>query len=827
MFSRVLTLFRPAVALVGRLRYVQKFVVVGLVLLIPLAVVTGAYINLQRGQIAFSAKERQGVAYLAPLIALTGGVVGARHEAVQLPDAPGPDLAAPLASVDAVDARLGPVLDARPMWRDARQLIVEAQAPGGPADERYRLYNKATKALLELIVHVGDESNLTLDPDLDTYYLMDALQFRLPVLLNTAGQAVDRTLLHRSASRSAPDDTGTLVDVGLDNGVLTDARATIGHGMETIAANTRSAGVRLLSVAGFARVDKATKALTDELTLASQLRRADSIPLDAADQLRSVATGFAAAVAGGLDSLLQVRIEGFQGRADSLGLATGLCALLAVYLFVGFYLSVAPPIGNIVATLHAVADGNLSQRVRVDTRDELSFVARTLNDTIAQTELARNRLAEQATHDTLTGLPNRALALARLEETLTRCRATGNAVAVYFVDLDRFKIINDSLGHEAGDEVLRTVAARLTGAARRGDLVCRLAGDEFVVISEGVAEPADAVGVGERFVAELSRLITTGRGREVSLGASVGIAYTHGGATPTPEEMIRDADMAMYRAKQRGRGRVETFDDALRVALERRVTIEDELRHAIEAGQLRVHYQPIVSTDGAVAGFEALVRWQHPERGLLYPGEFIEVAEASGLIVQLGAAVLADACRQTAYWRANRPGCADLYVSVNVSAAQFSRPSFVPTLEDALAESGLDPDALWLELTETSIMADEESARIAMDAVRSLGVHLAIDDFGTGYSPLTYLRRFPVDALKIDRSFVAGYGRDREDEAIVEMILTLARALDLRTIAEGVEDAAQRDWLSRLGCSALQGYYFGRPVAAEAVWADAVSTVVA
>jgi EAL domain-containing protein (putative c-di-GMP-specific phosphodiesterase class I) len=275
--------------------------------------------------------------------------------------------------------------------------------------------------------------------------------------------------------------------------------------------------------------------------------------------------------------------------------------------------------------------------------------------------------------------------------------------------------------------------------------------------------------------------------------------------------------MAMYRAKQRGRGRVETFDDTLRVALERRVAVEAELRQGIDAGQLRVHYQPIVAADGGVQGFEALVRWQHPERGLLYPGEFIEVAEDSGLIVPLGTAVLTDACRQTALWRA-RPGSERLYVTVNVSPAQFSRPTFVPTVARVLAATGLDPDALWLELTETGIMADEEAASATMTAIRALGVHLAIDDFGTGYSPLTYLRRFPVEALKIDRTFVAGLGRDREDEAIVAMVVTLARTLDLRTIAEGVEDAGQRDWLVRLGCSALQGYHFGRPVPAEDAW---------
>jgi diguanylate cyclase (GGDEF)-like protein len=819
VISRVLTLFRPAVALVGRLRYVQKFVVVGLVLLVPLAVVTAAYVNLQRAQIAFSAKERQGVAYLAPLVSLTGGLVDARHAAVTRPDTPVPALAAQIARVDSIDTRLGDVLDAHAGWRDARRLTLVALRSDGTTDDRYRQFNTAAAALLALVIHVGDESNLTLDPDLDTYYLMDMLQFRLPVLLNTAGHAVDQAVLANRAGGLATRATDVFVELGLDNGVITNTRAAVGYAVQTIAGHTRNAGVRAQILAGFGRLDRSSAALSDLLRSAGQQDRADSVPAGAADRLRVIVEQFAADAETGLDVLLHARIDDFSTRAARVEVVTGLGGLLAVYLFVGFYLSVAPPIGRIVATLHAVADGDLSRRVVVDTHDELSFVARTLNDTISQTEVARNRLAEQATHDTLTGLPNRALALDRLRKALARAQATGGVVAVLFVDLDRFKIINDSLGHEAGDEVLRTVAHRLTGVARSTDTVCRLAGDEFVVISEDLAHPEDAMRIGERAVAELSRVMMTQRGREVGVGASIGVAYTLPGSVTAPEEMLRDADMAMYRAKQRGRGRVEVFDDALRIALEHHVAVEDDLRHGIEAGQLRVHYQPIVATDtGDVVGFEALVRWQHPVRGLLGPVEFIGVAEESGLIVPLGARVLTDACRQVASWRAHRPGCERLYVSVNVSATQFSRPSFVPTVAQVLAATGLDPDALWLEITETSIMADEEVARTTLDAVRGLGVRLAIDDFGTGYSPLTYLRRFPVDALKIDRSFVAALGLDREDEAIATMILTLAQALDLSTVAEGVETDAQREWLSRRGCTALQGYHFGRPVPAGDVW---------
>jgi EAL domain-containing protein (putative c-di-GMP-specific phosphodiesterase class I) len=277
----------------------------------------------------------------------------------------------------------------------------------------------------------------------------------------------------------------------------------------------------------------------------------------------------------------------------------------------------------------------------------------------------------------------------------------------------------------------------------------------------------------------------------------------------------------MYRAKQRGRGRVEIFDDTLRIAIERRMQTQNDLRRAIDDDQLIVHYQPIVDARShAVIGFEALVRWEHPERGLLGPVEFIDVAEESGLIVPLGAVVLARACAQIARWRAESRDT-ELHVAVNVSAAQFAHPSFVPTVASVLAETGLDPDALWLEITETSIMADAEAADDTLRAIRALGVHLSIDDFGTGYSSLTYLRRFPVEALKVDRSFVDGLGRDREDEAIVAMIVSLARTLDLYVVAEGVETATQLEQLEQLGCELVQGYYFGRPLPPAEAWSAA------
>ncbi|GLZ01960.1 EAL domain-containing protein [Actinoplanes sp. NBRC 103695] len=808
-------LFGPAAALIGRLRYAQKFVVVGLVLLIPLGFVASAYVELQRDQIAFSAKERDGVTYMAPLVNLASRVSQARHVAV-LGGPPAVAIDGEIGTVDAVDRRLASSLGTGDAWAATRLLIVAARQTTGSGSVRYAAYNAAMQAVLDLIVRVGDTSNLTLDPDLDSYYLMDTLQFRLPVVLDSAGRGADLAVL--AASAPAATRTDALIDIGLTNGVLSSTRATIARAVGTLTALTADPGVRARTRDSFHRLDGALATLTATLAAAVKDRRPDGVPAHASDAVRAAAVDFAAQAAASLDKLLTVRIDGFSGRADRVELATGLAALLAAYLFVGFYLSVAWPIRRIVATLHAVAAGDLTRRVAVDTRDELSFVARALNETVAGTEAATNRLAQQATHDTLTGLPNRALVLDRLDQALARGREDGARTAVLFIDLDRFKPINDSLGHHIGDEVLIEIAGRLTAISRSVDTVARLAGDEFLVICAGFALPDAAVETAELVMAELSRPIMTGEGasaREVTVGASVGIAYAETSSDQTAENLVRDADVAMYQAKQRGRGRVEIFNEALRTAVELRLRTREELRHAIDDGQIRPYFQPIVDgVTATVVGFEALARWQHPTRGLLGPNEFIELAQETGLIVPLGAEILARACAEAVRWRRDGAGPA---VAVNVASAQLADPAFVSTVTTVLAETGLEACALSLEITETTLMADTLAAAETLRAIAALGVHLALDDFGTGYSSLTYLRRFPVEALKIDRSFVAGIGHDREDEAIIEMLLNLTQVLGLQVVAEGVETAEQLDRLRGWGCSLMQGFYFGRPMPAELI----------
>ena len=451
----------------------------------------------------------------------------------------------------------------------------------------------------------------------------------------------------------------------------------------------------------------------------------------------------------------------------------------------------------------------------LDRNGTLVQVIGTIQD-ITERKLAEEAMVFQAGHDSLTQLPNRALFLDRLGQVLARRHRHPSGTAVLFCDLDRFKWLNDSLGHAAGDELLVAVAARLRDAMRVEDTVARFGGDEFVVLCEDVVDEAEAEGLADRLASVLAAPVNVA-GEETTVTVSIGIAY----APPTsigetPESMVRDADAAMYRAKEQGRNRHEVFDETtLELALARHETA-NALRRGIERGELVVHYQPALDlTSGGVVGVEALVRWQHPQRGLLTPDEFISLAEDTGLVVALGAEVLATACRQVMTWLRDGRSRSDLVLSVNLAARQLLAPDLCSVVEGVLSDSGLEPARLCLEITESALLEDGESSTRALNRLKALGVCIGVDDFGTGFSSLTYLKRFPVDVLKIDRSFVAGLCRDREDRAIVASVVDLAHAFGLTTTAEGVETAEQLAQLRALGCEQGQGYLWSRPLPAE------------
>jgi len=444
----------------------------------------------------------------------------------------------------------------------------------------------------------------------------------------------------------------------------------------------------------------------------------------------------------------------------------------------------------------------------------------------SQTDITNRKMAEaqlkhDAFHDVLTGLPNRALMSERISRCLVRqLRQPSFRFAVLFIDLDRFKVINDSLGHLVGDALLVALAKRLSACVREADTLsnferkdlARIGGDEFVVLLEGMTQDADALRVAERLLQAVTDPIVL-NGQDVHVSLSIGVAIGHAGYTRV-EELLRDADAALYRAKADGRSAYRVFSDDLHATAMTRWQTENDLRRAIEQRELFLLYQPVVClATGEVEHFEALVRWQHSTRGLISPVEFIPLAEETGLIVPLGHWVLEEACRQMRAWRLASPTTRQVSVAVNVASKQFVRSSFVDDVRSILAASGTPTSALSLEVTEGTTM--DASAIDTCARLRDLGIKLHLDDFGTGYSSLSYLNRMPIHTLKIDRSFVSTMCADQASASIVQVILTLSRALDLNVIAEGVETLAERDLLERMGCQSGQGYYWSKPVAPE------------
>ncbi|MGO9560646.1 MAG: EAL domain-containing protein [Acidimicrobiales bacterium] len=453
-------------------------------------------------------------------------------------------------------------------------------------------------------------------------------------------------------------------------------------------------------------------------------------------------------------------------------------------------------------------------QVTVDERSHFRAFVRN----IAERKAAEARLAHQALTDALTGLPNRTLLRDRLTRAVSRLARHPSSVAVMFLDLDRFKLVNDGLGHDAGDELLTEVAARLLRSVRDIDTVARYGGDEFVIIIEDAGTIADVRQLAERILETVAEPLVVG-GRELHPRASIGIALTAGDMA-RPDDLVRDADIAMYRAKELGGQSVEIFETVMQSRAVVRFELERDLRQAIEsslmnaeesdgAGRLLVFYQPIVSFDGATKGVEALVRWDHPSFGLMAPAEFIPLAEETGLIAALGRYVLGEAARQTALWRATV--APNLSVSVNISARQLDEVGLPRLVASILAETGLDAASLCIELTETTLLRDSGLAAATLHELRKLGVRVAIDDFGTGYSSLVYLRRFPVQVVKLDRSFVSGVPTSAEDAAIVSAVINLAHALGMEAVAEGIETDEQRVALANLGCELGQGYLWSTP----------------
>ena len=463
--------------------------------------------------------------------------------------------------------------------------------------------------------------------------------------------------------------------------------------------------------------------------------------------------------------------------------------------------------------------GRLGERFDLEERSLLRAMARSIElsmkmlTAVSSERSARKNALFQATHDALTGLPNRRMVLDRLQATIDHLSADDSLLtAVLFIDIDRFKWINDAHGHSAGDQLLIHVSHILKQAVRHDDLVGRLSGDEFIVITR-TSHQDDASQLASRIITAIRQPLKVA-GSELSHTVSIGISFAHVGDSPST--LLENADMAMYQAKALGRGRHSSFHSTMRLQAQQRLSLEEALGNAVQNGEIKTFLQPIFRlTDETLSGFEALLRWQHPQLGLLMPDTFLEQAEDSGLIQEIDMCVFSSACAAIAEWQ-QIPGLSDLRLSSNLSARSLSDPRVKGRIKEILEATGINPTSVYLEITETTLVEDNESTVATINALRDLDLRLAIDDFGTGYSSLLYLKRFPVGVLKIDRSFVSGLGSNSEDEVIATTIISLAKALELEVVAEGVENKHQLDRMRELGCDYGQGYWFGRPITIEA-----------
>ena len=486
------------------------------------------------------------------------------------------------------------------------------------------------------------------------------------------------------------------------------------------------------------------------------------------------------------------------------------------------------PLGKLQQAVRAVANGDVSVRSATGTADEFGELSqafdqmavdlvRTLRAEVAERKQMEEQVREMAFSDHLTGLPNRRMLMDRLEQALVTASRLGHQDALLFIDLDNFKSLNDTLGHDKGDALLRQIATRLKGCVRDGDTVARLGGDEFVVMLQGLnADPLEAAKQVHVVAAKILGVLgqtyeLDGHGHHSS--ASVGCTLFGGFPREKLEEPLKRAELAMYQAKAAGRNTLRFFEPEMQATVNARATLEAELRQAVHSGQFVLHYQPQSEGDARLSGVEALLRWRHPRRGLVAPGEFIAVAESSGLIRVLGRWVMETACKQLAAW-ADRPETAHLTMAVNVSAREFKKSDFVQEVQAILAATGAKAQHLMLELTETVLVDNAHDIVIKMNTLKAAGVRFSLDDFGTGYSSLSYLKRLPLDQVKIAQDFVRDILIDPDDAAIAKMVVALAESMGLEVIAEGVETETQRAFLASLGCHNYQGYLFSQPLPA-------------
>jgi diguanylate cyclase (GGDEF)-like protein len=820
--------FFPGVSLMNRLSYLQKFSLIGLLFLLPIGLTLYLLISDLNQQIETVQLEQKGTEYNSTIrhfiedIQLHRGLANIvlnkdmafaetlKHKNNLITN--------DIKAVDSAEDKFNYSWKANSPWADLKEewITLQKKQDRLQPEESFFLHTEIIKQSLALVKNVSGYSKLKLDTDYHIY--VESLLIKLPEMLETIGQA--RGLIAGAAAKKTLSEpevlrlitlSGTIapqfevveksiLDFMKTNNVNGKLRSDMEAFTETFGSLSRAINETVLNKAYIVSSDPVTlfglgtKALDDGFKLYDE-----GLPL--------------------LNLQLIKKSNALHQKKYFIAGFTCMVWIVLVYLFVGFYLSVHRAIYKLMRSAARMSNGDLSERVLLDTKDELQSVGNAYNKMAASLEKILNERDNQeehikflAYHDALTGLPNRVLFQDRLGQALALAARNHELVGVMFLDLDRFKAINDTYGHSVGDILLQTVAERLKDCLRASDTVTRMGGDEFMLILSGLKDLEQITSLAEKLLSTLSLPLKL-ESIELTVFGSLGISVFPQDGNDQ-ETLIRNADAAMYNAKSSGRNNYQLYDANMNALAKERLQMEEALRKALIREELILHYQPrqhVIS--GQITGIEALIRWKHPDLGLLLPAEFIGLAEETGLILEIGEWVLRKACVQNKQWQ--QMGLNPVRISVNISAMQFQREEFYQSVLHVLEDTGLEPTWLELELTESMVMHNAPMTIVKLNQLREIGVKISIDDFGTGFSSLSYLKLFPVDTLKLDNSFIQDVSADSKDAAITKTVIALARRLKLSVVAEGVETDEQLSFLRSRKCNEVQGFIISKPLSVE------------
>jgi diguanylate cyclase (GGDEF)-like protein len=820
----------PSISLMNRLSYLQKFSLIGLFFLLPIGLTLYLLISDLNAQLDVIKLEKKGIEYNSAIRyfiedtqqhrELENIVLNGDPEYKDLLVQKASIILADIEAVNAAESSLGSKWRVSSTWHQIEQewnIFQRRQDQPNPI-ESFSLHTKIIKDSLALITQASNYTKLKLDSDNHTY--IESLLIKLPETLETIGQArglsagaVAKKKMSESEVFRLITLSGTigpqfedikkeLLDFTINKRVLSKIPADLDAFEDSYITFRYAVDKLVLNNPNFSEMkpnelfDLGTQALDDGFKLYDE-----GLPI--------------------LNQLLTIKADELRQKKYFVVGFTGTVWVILVYLFVGFYLSVLRAVYKLMRAAARMSNGDLSERIYLDTKDELQAVgnaynkmAISLDKILKERDIQEEEIKFLAYHDALTRLPNRVLFHDRLGQALALAGRSKELVGVMFLDLDRFKSINDTFGHSIGDILLQTVAERLKSCLRASDTVTRMGGDEFMLILTGLKDMDQITVLAEKLLAVLAKPLTL-ESIEITVSGSLGISvYPQDGNDQ--ETLIRNADAAMYNAKSIGRNNYQFYDIHMDIMAKKRLQMEEALVKALVKEELVLHYQPRQHiSSGQITCVEALIRWQHPKLGLLYPSEFISIAEESGLIVDIGKWVLRTACLQNRLWQ--QMGIKPIRVSVNISGIQFQREDFYQSVLKVIEETGLDPSWLELELTESMVMRNAPLTIAKLNQLRDLGVKISIDDFGTGFSSLSYLKLFPIDIIKIDSSFIQDVSTDSKDAAITKTIIALSRRLKLTVVAEGVETYEQLSFLRARKCNEIQGFIISKPLMMEDV----------